>query len=409
MTPFNQRLHLLEARQQELLTKPNELDPTWTNGVFERYRQPVLTAEHVPLEWRYDLNPDTNPFLLERLGINAVFNAGAMELDGRVCVICRVEGMDRKSFFAVAESSNGIDGFSFRDYPVLMPETEDPDINVYDMRLTRHEDGWIYGLFCTERKDPDAPAGDESSALAQCGIARTRDLDTWERLPDLISQSAQQRNVVLHPEFVDGKYALYTRPQDSFIEAGQGGGIGWALCDDITRAVIDDEAIIDPKVYHTINEVKNGAGAPPLKTAAGWLHIAHGVRNTAAGLRYVLYAFLCALDEPWRITHRPGGYFIAPRGAERVGDVSNVVFCNGVVARDDGTVLIYYASSDTRLHVATSSMERLLDYVQHTPPDPLRSHACVEQRIALINRNRSAGSRAVCGTKLPEGNSNEHS
>jgi 4-O-beta-D-mannosyl-D-glucose phosphorylase len=326
---------------------------------------------------------------MERLAINAVFNAGAIRFEGKYAVVARVEGADRKSFFAVAESPNGVDRFRFRPYPIRMPETEEPDTNVYDMRLVKHEDGWIYGLFCTERKDSKAPEWDTSSAVAQCGIARTRDLDTWERLADLKSASPQQRNVVLHPEFVDGKYAFYTRPQDDFIQAGAGGGIGWALAESIEHAVLEDEStVIDNRVYHTINEVKNGLGPAPIKTAKGWLQLAHGVRNTAAGLRYVLYLFLTDLKEPWRITHKPSGYFLAPEGVERVGDVSNVVFSNGWIVGPKGKVFIYYASSDTRLHVATSSVDRLLDYVLSTPADALRSAASVEQRIALIERNR---------------------
>jgi 4-O-beta-D-mannosyl-D-glucose phosphorylase len=301
--------------------------------------------------------------------------------------MCRVEGADRKSFFAVAESASGVDGFRFRDYPVVMPETGDPDTNVYDMRLTRHEDGWIYGLFCTERKDPDAPEGNEHAAVAQCGIARTKDLETWERLADLKTPSPQQRNVVLHPEFVEGRYAFYTRPQEGFATTGRGGGIGWGLSDSIEEAVIEAEVIVDPKRYHTINEVKNGEGIVPIRTDSGWLHIAHGVRGTAAGARYVVYAFLCDLEQPERVIRRPGGYLIAPMGAERVGDVSNVVFVNGAVAREDGTLFIYYASSDTRVHVATTTVERLLDYIEHTPEDPLRSFACVEQRGDLVRRN----------------------
>lgn len=319
--------------------------------------------------------------------MNGVFNPGAIELNGKFYIIARVEGHDRKSFFAVAESSSGVDGFRFWDHPVVLPETADPDINVYDMRLVKHEDGWIYGLFCSERKDPDAPPGDLSSAVAQCGIARTKDLKTWERLADLKTGSAQQRNVVLHPEFVDGKYAFYTRPQDGFIDAGSGGGIGWGLAEEIENAVITRETIIDQRYYHTIKEVKNGQGPAPVRTPLGWLHIAHGVRGTAAGLRYVLYAFLSDLAEPNRVTHAPGGHFIAPDGEERVGDVSNVVFCNGIIARDNGEVFIYYASSDTRIHVATTTIDQLLDYVVNTPEDPLRSYACVQQRIALIERN----------------------
>ena len=324
---------------------------------------------------------------MERMGINAVFNPGAIELDGRILLVARVEGADRKSFFAVAESATGVDNFRFWEYPVTLPETAEPDTNVYDMRLVQHEDGWIYGLFCTERKDPNAPAGDTSSAVAQGGIARTHDLRTWERLPDLRTRSAQQRNVVLHPEFVAGKYAFYTRPQDDFIQAGSGGGIGWGLSASMNPAVVDEEIVIEPRVYHTIKEVKNGQGPAPIKTEQGWLHLAHGVRNTAAGLRYVVYLYLSELARPWVVTHRPAGYLIAPEGEERVGDVSNVVFSNGWVARPDGTVLIYYASSDTRCHVATTTVDRLLDYVLHTPEDGLRSAACVQQRSDLIRRN----------------------
>jgi 4-O-beta-D-mannosyl-D-glucose phosphorylase len=364
------------------------------NGVYDRWENPVLTAAHTPLFWRYDLDPKRNPLLQERLGVNCVFNAGAIEWKGRIALVCRVEGHDRKSFFAVAESENGVDNFRFRDHPVVMPETEDPDTNVYDMRLTAHEDGWVYGIFCTERRDPAAPPGDTSAAVAQAGIARTRDLVKWERLPDLVSRSAQQRNVVLHPEYVKGQYALYTRPQDSFIEAGTGGGIGYALCETLEAAEIGEETILDPKVYHTVKEVKNGAGAPPLKTPRGWLHVAHGVRNTAAGLRYVLYAFLCDLADPQKVIARPGGFFLAPEGDERVGDVSNVAFCNGAVAKADGSVFLYYGSSDTRTHVATTTVDRLLDYVLHTPEDPLRSAACVKQRIDLIDRNLKLLSRA---------------
>ncbi len=357
------------------------------NGVYDRWQNPVLTGAHAPLFWRYDLDPRKNPQLEERLGVNCVFNVGAIEWQGKICLMARVEGNDRKSFFAVAESENGVDNFRFWDHPVVMPETDDPDTNVYDMRLTAHEDGWIYGIFCTERKDPAAPPGDTSSAVAQAGIARTKDLVKWERLPDLRSESAQQRNVVLHPELVHGQYALYTRPQDSFIEAGKGGGIGFALCETMERAEIGEEKIVDPKLYHTVKEVKNGAGAPPLKTSKGWLHVAHGVRNTAAGLRYVLYAFLCDLADPSKVIARPGGHLLGPEGDERVGDVSNVAFCNGAVTKANGELFIYYGSSDTRTHVATSTVERLLDYVLHTPEDPLRSAACVKQRIELIDRN----------------------
>ena len=383
---FAERLARLTRDHEAYIERRNTPLP-WHNGIYQRYAYPVLTAGHTPLFWRYDLDPQRNPFLMERLGINAAFNAGAIELDGKILVMARVEGWDRKSFFAVAESANGIDNFRFWDYPVVMPETEDPDINVYDMRLVRHEDGWIYGVFCTERKDPNAPPGDLSSAVAQAGIARTRDLVKWERLPDLKSRSPQQRNVVLHPEFVNGRYAFYTRPQDDFISAGSGGGIGWALCKDITRPVIEEETIIDQRLYHTIKEAKNGLGPAPIKTPHGWLQLAHGVRGCAAGLRYVLYLFITDLDHPEKPVYTPGGYFIAPQAEERVGDVSNVVFSNGWVARANGDVFIYYASSDTRLHVATTTVERLVDYVRSTPPDPLRSAACVAQRNELITRN----------------------
>jgi 4-O-beta-D-mannosyl-D-glucose phosphorylase len=384
---FEQRLKLLNEQHEALIQRKNEIDPEWTNGLFDRYRYPVLTAAHTPLFWRYDLNPATNPYLMERIGINGVFNPGAIEFNGKICLMCRVEGADRKSFFAVAESENGIDHFKFWDYPVVMPETEDPDVNVYDMRLVQHEDGWIYGVFCSERKDSHAPAGDTSSATAQGGIARTKDMVNWERLPDLQTQSPQQRNVVLHPEFIQGQYAFYTRPQDDFIQAGSGGGIGWGLSKSMNPAIVEHEDIIDERLYHTIKEVKNGQGPAPVRTPKGWLHVAHGVRNTAAGLRYVIYAFLSDLNEPWRVTHRPGGYLIAPVGEERIGDVSNVTFCNGMVARENGDLLIYYASSDTRTHVVTTTIEKMLDYVQNTPPDPLRSAACVQQRCDLITRN----------------------
>jgi 4-O-beta-D-mannosyl-D-glucose phosphorylase len=385
---FKKSVQNLFRQQEKLLARRNPKLPGG-NGVFDRYEFPVLTAAHAPILWRYDLDRKTNPFLLERMGINAVFNAGALLHQGKFLVVARVEGVDRKSFFAVAESSNGVDKFRFWETPILLPETSDPDTNVYDMRLVEHQDGWIYGLFCTERKDPQAPAWDTSSALAQCGIARTKDLKVWQRLPDLQSKSPQQRNVVLHPEFVDGKYAFYTRPQDDFIQAGKGGGIGWGLAETMENAVLDEEIILDDREYHTIQEVKNGLGPAPIKTSRGWLHLAHGVRNTAAGLRYVLYLFLTELDRPWVVTHKPAGYFLAPQGEERVGDVSNVVFSNGWIKRGKEDVLIYYASSDTRLHVATSTVPRLLDYVLNTPADPLRSRACVEQRYALIEKNRA--------------------
>ena len=385
---FKKSVQELVKQQEKLLSRRNRKS-LGGNGIVDRYQNPVLTAAHAPIIWRYDLDRSTNPFLLERIAVNAAFNAGAISYKGKYLVVARVEGADRKSFFAVAESPNGIDNFRFWDTPILMPETADPDTNVYDMRLVKHEDGWIYGLFCTERKDPKTPAWDTSSAVAQCGIARTRDLKSWERLADLKSHSPQQRNVVLHPEFVDGKYAFYTRPQDDFIQAGKGGGVGWGLADSIEKAVIQSESIMDNRAYHTIQEVKNGLGPAPIKTAEGWLHLAHGVRNTAAGLRYVLYLFLAELERPWVITHKPAGYFIAPEGEERIGDVSNVVFSNGWIEGKKGEVYIYYASSDTRLHVATSTVAKLLDYVRNTPADPLRSYACVEQRYALIEKNQA--------------------
>lgn len=385
MAEFQQKLNSLLIAHEALITRRNEPQPGG-NGIYTRWKYPVVTAAHTPIFWRYDLHEKTNPFLMERQGVNAAFNAGAMRWQGRYLLMVRVEGADRKSFFAVAESPNGLDHFRFWDYPVTMPETEDPDTNVYDMRLTQHEDGWIYGLFCTERKDRSRP-DDTSAAVAACGIARTKDLVNWERLPDLISHAGQQRNVVLHPEFVDGRYALYTRPQDGFIEVGGGGGIGWGLTDSMERAEVEEEIIIDGKVYHTIKEVKNGQGPTPIKTPQGWLHLAHGVRNTAAGLRYVLYMFLARLDKPWVVTHAPAGYFIAPEREERVGDVSNVVFSNGWIVNEKGEVFIYYGSSDTRMHVATSTVEKLLDYVMHTPPDGLRSAASVAVRKELIDRN----------------------
>ena len=379
------RTHLIAAHES-LLQRRNE-PVEETNGWFQRLRDPVLTAAHTPLVWRYDLDETTNPFMMERLAINAVFNAGAMEWHGNIVLMARVEGVDRKSFLAVAESATGIDGFRFWDYPVVMREAAIPETNVYDMRLTAHEDGWIYGLFCAERKDPAAPPGDMSSAVAQCGIARTRDLKVWERLDDLRTPSPQQRNCVLHPEFVNGQYAFYTRPQDSFIEAGRGGGIGWGLAPNIEHAVIEDETIVDNREYHTINEVKNGLGPAPIKTDKGWLHLAHAVRKTAAGLRYVLYCLLCDLEHPYQVIAKPGGYFLAPEREERVGDVSNVAFSNGWVRRG-GEVFIYYGASDTRTYAAVTTVERLLDYVLNTPPDAMRSAACVQQRIALIEKNR---------------------
>jgi 4-O-beta-D-mannosyl-D-glucose phosphorylase len=383
---YKKKVQNLFRQHEQLITRKN-VKVKNGNGVFDRYMNPVLTAEHTPLFWRYDLDPKTNPHLMERMGVNSTFNAGAMQYEGRFLVFVRVEGADRKSFLAVAESANGVDNFRFWDYPILMPETKEPDTNVYDIRVVRHADGWIYGLFCTERKDPKAPSWDTSSAVAQCGIARTKDLKNWERLPDLRTKSPQQRNVVLHPEFVDGKYALYTRPQDEFIQAGKGGGIGWGLTSTMVGAVIEDELIIDNREYHTIKEVKNGLGPAPIRTAEGWLHLAHGVRNTAAGLRYVLYTFLCELERPYVVTHRPAGYFLAPQGEERIGDVSNVVFSNGWIATKRGDVYIYYGASDTRLNVVTSTVQRFLDYTMNTPEDPLRSLACVGQRNTLIRKN----------------------
>ena len=384
--PYQTRLRQIVARQEELTVRANEPDDRWENGIFRRYRFPVLTHDHTPAYWRYDLNPATNPRLLERLGVNAAMNSGAIFLDGRFYLVPRIEGVDRKSFFGLAESPTGIDNFRFHDHPILIPEGDNPATNMYDMRLTQHEDGWIYGVFCVERKDRNAPPGDLSSAEAQCGIVRTKDLTSWERLPDFQSPSPQQRNVVLHPEFIGGKYAWYTRPQDGFIDAGSGGGIGWALSDSINPAICGPETIVDRRVYHTIKEVKNGAGAPPVKTEKGWLHIAHGVRGCAAGLRYVLYCFITDLADPSKIIASPGGHFLAPFDTERVGDVSNVAFSNGLAVRGE-EVFLYYASSDTRLHVAASDIPTLLDYAFNTPPDALTSHACVAQRRELIDRN----------------------
>jgi 4-O-beta-D-mannosyl-D-glucose phosphorylase len=383
---FNKKVKKLFEEHKKLIKRKN-VRVKKGNGVSDRYEHPILTAEHAPIFWRYDLNYKTNPFLMERIGINGTFNAGAMEFKGNIVLAVRVEGVDRKSFIAIAESPNGIDNFKFWNYPVTIPETKNPDTNVYDMRLTKHEDGWIYGLFCTERKDPEAPASDTSSAVAQCGIVRTKDLIKWERLRDLKTKSPQQRNVVLHPEFINGKYAFYTRPQDGFIDAGTGGGIGWGLSDSIENAVIEKETIIDDRVYHSIKEVKNGMGPAPIKTKKGWLQLAHGVRNTAAGLRYVLYLLLTDLNDPSKVIAKPAGYFIAPDGEERVGDVSNVVFSNGWVKKSNGEVFIYYASSDTRMHVATSTVDKLLDYVINTPEDGYRSAASVEQLNKLISKN----------------------
>ena len=376
----------LNARYEALLARKNKVDAARYNGIYERWEHPVLTRDHIPPFWMYDPDPAANPYMMQRLGINAVFNSGALLLDGKYTLVARVEGMDRKSFFAVAQSDNGVDGFRFWDEPVLLPDLYPEETNVYDMRLTQHADGWIYGVFCSESKDASNP--DLSAATAAAGIVRTKDLKTWERLPNLVTlRSPQQRNVLLHPEFVDGKYAFYTRPMDDFIDTGSGGGIGFGLCEDITHAVIDEERMTSIRRYHTITESKNGAGAVPIRTKAGWIHIAHGVRNTAAGLRYVIYAFATALEDPGRVIAEPGGYLIAPLGGERVGDVSNVVFTNGAINTPDGRVFIYYASSDTRLHVATTTVDRLIDYVFNTPPDARRSVDCVKQRTEFIRKN----------------------
>ncbi len=384
---FNTRLQELNLSFQNLYLRQNA--PLFScNGIVERYKHPVLTAEHIPLDWRYDLNPATNPFLMERFGINAVFNSGALKMGDRFLLMPRVEGVDRKSFFAIAESPNGTDEFRFWDQPARIPPLEG-ETNLYDMRLVAHEDGWIYGLFCTESRDPSVSEGDQSAAIAQCGIARTKDLVDWHRLPNLVTPSPQQRNVVLHPEFYQNKYAFYTRPQDKFIEAGEGGGIGFGVCEDITRPVIKEEILLDRKKYHTVYELKNGLGPAPIKTEKGWLHLAHGVRNTAAGLRYVLYMFLTDLEDITRVIHKPAGYFMAPQGEERVGDVSNVIFSNGWIADKDGTVYIYYASSDLRTHVATSSIDRLLDYVIHTPEDRFSSEGSYQSLMGIIRSNQA--------------------
>ena len=383
---YEERLAWLKSEHEALVTRKNT--PLEGNGIFERYEYPVLTAEHAPLFWRYDLNPVTNPNLQERFGIHAVFNAGAIKWQGRYLLAARVEGADRKSFFAMAESPDGVSRFRFWDRPVTMPDFGEPATNIYDMRLTAHEDGWIYGLFCVERKDPQAPSGDLSAAVAAAGVARTKDFVTWERLPDIESRS-QQRNVVLHPEFVDGKYALYTRPQDGFIDAGAGGGIGWALVDDITHAVIRDEKIINFRKYHTIKESKNGEGPAPIRTDRGWLHLAHGVRACASGLRYVLYLYMTSLEDPSRLIAEPAGFFMVPEGEEYVGDVMNVLFSNGWIADEDGRVLIYYASCDTRLHVAESTVGRLVDYCLHTEPDGLTTTESVRRLNRLIDGNEA--------------------
>ena len=385
MNEFEKNKARVIAKYEELITRRNVVSDTY-NGIYDRYENPVLTAAHAPVIWRYDMNPATNPHFMERLGINAVLNSGAIFLNGKYYLVARVEGNDRKSFFAVAESDSPVDNFRFWDFPVRLPDTEPDETNVYDMRLTQHEDGWIYGVFCSESKDKTS--SDLSAATAQAGIVRTKDLKTWERLPNLKSKSPQQRNVVLHPELVDGKYAFYTRPQDDFIQTGSGGGVCFGLCEDITNPVIcTDEVVISPRQYHTITEVKNGAGAVPIKTPKGWIHIAHGVRNTAAGLRYVIYVFATDLKDPSKLIASPSGLFIAPHGSERVGDVSNVCFTNGAVVRENGDVYIYYASSDTRVHVAATTIDKLMDYTFNTPSDPLRSVDCVKQRCELIEKN----------------------
>lgn len=387
MTEFEKTLSKMRKQHAELISKKNE--PTWYNGVWTRFKNPVVTAEHAPLFWRYDLNPETNPLLLERFGINGAFNAGAIKWQGKYTLLVRVEGNDRKSFFAVAQSDSPVDGFRFTGKPIVIPQIPGEEAtNVYDMRLTAHEDGWLYGVFCAESHDPDAVPGDLSAAVAAAGVVRTKDLVNWERLPNIKSRS-QQRNVVLHPEFVDGKYALYTRPQDGFIDAGSGGGIGWALVDDMTNAVINEETIIEHRNYHTVKEVKNGEGPHPIKTPQGWLHMAHGVRGCAAGLRYVLYCYMTALDDPTRVIAQPAGHTLAPLGEERVGDVSNVLFSNGWIADEDGKVYLYYASSDTRLHVAESTVERLVDYCLNTGSDGMTSTTSVERLLGIIDANEA--------------------
>lgn len=382
---FTAKINELLSQYKEVISRPNQPDPGFYNGIYDRWANPVLTRDHIPVFWKYDMNPETNPYSMERLGVNAAFNSGAIYLNGKYYLVARVEGNDRKSFFAVAESDKGTEGFKFWDYPVELPDTCPEETNVYDMRLTQHEDGWIYGVFCSESKDTENP--DLSAANAAAGIVRTKDLKTWERLPNLRTKSAQQRNVLLHPEFVNGKYAFFTRPQDDFIETGSGGGVGFALCDDITNPVIGEETIVSRRKYHTITEVKNGSGAVPIKTEKGWIHIAHGVRNTAAGLRYVIYVFATALEDPSKLIAEPSGFFIAPLGKERVGDVSNVVFTNGAIVNEKNEVFIYYASDDTRLHVATTTVDKLVDYTFNTPSDPLRSPDCVKQRCEFIRKN----------------------
>lgn len=383
---IHERYYTLKEEQEKLITRKNEVDTTWYNGVYDRYKYPVITRHHVPIEWRFDLNKETNPYFMERLGINATLNAGAIYLNGKYYLVVRTEGLDRKSIFALASSENGIDNFRFKSL-IQWEDICQEETNIYDMRLVKHEDGYIYGIYCSERKDPDAAFGDTSSAVAQAGLVRTTDLKTWERLPDIKTPSPQQRNVVLHPEFVEGKYLLYTRPQDGFISTGSGGGIAYGYCDDMTNPVVNEEKIMHEKKYHTVYEIKNGQGPAPIKTEKGWIHIGHGVRNTAAGLRYVLYTFATDLEEPTKIIALPGGHFIAPYDNERVGDVSNVIFCNGLTVDEDNNVNIYYASSDTRLHVATTTVDKLIDYTFNTPQDPYRSLLCTAQRQELIEKN----------------------
>ena len=382
---FKKKVKKLFVKHEELLSAKNKKVKNG-NGVFDRYKNPILTNAHTPIIWRYDLDKQTNPFLMERIGMNATMNSGAMKWNGKYILVVRVEGVDRKSFFAIAESPNGVDNFRFWDFPVTLPETEIPDTNVYDMRLTAHQDGWIYGIFCSERKDPDAAPGDLSSAVATAGIVRTKDLQTWERLPDLKTKS-QQRNVVLHPEFIDGKYILYTRPQDGFIDAGSGGGIGWAPIDDMTHSEVKEETIINFRYYHTIKEVKNGEGPHPIKTDKGWLHLAHGVRGCAAGLRYVIYLYMTDLKDPSKLIAEPAGHLMGPIEDERIGDVSNVLFTNGWIADENGKVFIYYASSDTRMHVATSTVDKLVDYCLNSPADGFRSAASVETLKKQVAKN----------------------
>lgn len=387
---FEQRRQRLTREYKELISRPNSIQHEYDTGFLNRYQNTILSAQHVPLEWRIDFNEQRNPHLMERLGVNALMNSGAIEHQGKILLVTRIEGYDRKSFFAIAESATGTDGYVFWDEPLLFEENDEKETNWYDMRLTRHQDGWIYGTFCVEKKDESKGEGDTSAALASCGIVRTKDMLTWERLPDLVTPSPQQRNVVLHPEFVNGKYLLYTRPMDFFMHAGGRGGIGWGFADTMNGAVIHEETVMEERIYHTIKEGKVGPGAPPIKTEKGWLHIAHAVRENADGMRYVLYAFLCDLDEPWKVINRPGGYLLAPEGEERVGDVSDVLFSNGAVVRPNGDFLLFYASSDTRLHVATSTLDVILDYTINTPEDALRTAKCVEQRIDLIRRNKEA-------------------